>query len=201
MSTTNNAQGEWVEWHGGENPAGDEQIDYRLRNGREYRDKWADALEWDHDQSGGDIIAYRLAQPEPLLPGEVLHAETAERTHVPHLEGQAWNQMPKSGVREAKMYRYNGTDLYQWFAKRGVDSNDPNWSVFEDQFSEPFVLRPLSRPQPQSPIDGEVVEVIKALLADMQSPFPMEVRVVASLGMGSSSIERARSLLAKLGAG
>lgn len=59
---------------------------------------------------------------------------SAERTHAPHLERAAINQMPKdSSHKDAKLYRYDGTDLYQWYSR-------VNDSVFYDAFSEPFVI-------------------------------------------------------------
>jgi hypothetical protein len=44
----------------------------------------------------------------------------------------------------------------------------------------------------------EVSDVVGALLSDLCSPFPLEARVVASLGFGDSSIERGRRLIAAL---
>ncbi len=64
--------------------------------------------------------------------------ETPDRTHVPQLERAAWNQMPKSGVRDLRLFRYDGTDLYAWYGKNGVDSNARNFSVFDDALTEPF---------------------------------------------------------------
>ena len=64
--------------------------------------------------------------------------EDANRTHVPELEQTCWNQMPKAGWRELKLYRFDGTDLYQWFGRRGKDVNARDWSAFEDSATEIF---------------------------------------------------------------
>lgn len=61
-----------------------------------------------------------------------------DRTHVPELERIAWNQMPKVGVRDLRLMRYDGTNLYAWYGKNGVDTNSLNWSVFDDAQTEPF---------------------------------------------------------------
>lgn len=56
------------------------------------------------------------------------------RVHVPELEQHASNQRPKTrDHREPKLYRYEDSDIYQWFSKRG-------FSVFEDPFGEPFAI-------------------------------------------------------------
>lgn len=62
-------------------------------------------------------------------------AEFPDRTHVPELERRAYNQMPKAGWREPRLFRYDGTDLYQWYAKEGEHS------PFEEAFGEPFLMR------------------------------------------------------------
>jgi len=60
--------------------------------------------------------------------------EDADRIHVPHMERWAYNQMPKAGYTEVKLFRYVGTDLYIWFGiKKG--------SVFSDPATEPFIIR------------------------------------------------------------
>lgn len=64
--------------------------------------------------------------------------EDANRTHVPELEQTCWNQMPKAGWRELKLYRFDGTDLCQWFGRRGVDVNARDWSAFEDSATDVF---------------------------------------------------------------
>lgn len=61
-------------------------------------------------------------------------SRSSQRTEAPDMERVAENQRPKtSDHRDARLYRYLGTDLYQWFSKVGD-------SVFEDPFGEPFVI-------------------------------------------------------------
>jgi hypothetical protein len=67
-----------------------------------------------------------------------IEIETPDRTHVPDLERAAWNQMPKAGVRELHLMRYDGTDLYAWYGKKGVNSDARDFSVFIDALTEPF---------------------------------------------------------------
>lgn len=61
--------------------------------------------------------------------------DDANRSHAPHLEQWAYNQMPKHGERDLRLMRFDGTDLYAWFGK-------VNGSVFEDLLNGPFVIRP-----------------------------------------------------------
>lgn len=64
----------------------------------------------------------------------MIEVRDAERAHAPTMESIAYNQMPKtSDHREAKLYRYEGTHIYQWWSKR-------DGSVFEDPFGAPFVI-------------------------------------------------------------
>ena len=64
--------------------------------------------------------------------------ETPDRTHVPELERTCWNQMPKAGWRELKLYRFDGTDLYQWFGRKGINIEARDWSAFEDSATDVF---------------------------------------------------------------
>lgn len=66
--------------------------------------------------------------------------EDAPRRHVPELEAHCWNQMPKAGWRELRLYNFTGTNLYQWFGKKGTDSSRQGWSVFEDSATEVFMI-------------------------------------------------------------
>lgn len=51
------------------------------------------------------------------------------------LERWAYNQMPKTrDWSDLKLYRFYGTELYQWRGKK-------NGSVFEDQASEVFAIQ------------------------------------------------------------
>jgi hypothetical protein len=59
-------EGDWIEWHGGENPVGGEVVDIRFRDGTSGcwaadEPSWRDF--WHHNAGGNDIIAYRLASP------------------------------------------------------------------------------------------------------------------------------------------
>ena len=68
--------GEWIEWHGGENPAGDALVEIRLRNGCTTTET-ASGFPWDHDEimPYADIIAYRLVSaPAVVGEGEVRDA-------------------------------------------------------------------------------------------------------------------------------
>lgn len=49
----------WIEWHGGDNPAGNKTVMYKMRDGvtEAYS---ADALRWEHEGDKWDIIAYRI---------------------------------------------------------------------------------------------------------------------------------------------
>lgn len=59
---------------------------------------------------------------------------SVDRKHVPELEQEAFNQMPKSSDhRDVKLYQYEASNMYQWYSKR-------NLSVFEDPCGEPFVI-------------------------------------------------------------
>lgn len=63
---------------------------------------------------------------------------SADLRHVPYLEHWAENQRPKTADhRDAKLYRIEETNLYQWYSKVGS-------SVFEDPFGEPFVIEPVN---------------------------------------------------------
>ena len=67
-----------------------------------------------------------------------MYIETPSRTPVPELERAAYNQMPKVGVRELRLMRYDDTDLYAWYGKDGIDTTARNWSIFEEAKTEPF---------------------------------------------------------------
>ncbi len=68
--------------------------------------------------------------------------EDAARTHVPELEQAAYNQMPKNSWTELKLYRFDGTDLYQWFGREKMrDTPGEHYYVWQDSASEVFVIR------------------------------------------------------------
>lgn len=55
----------WIEWGGGEYPFKIlSLIDVKFRNGDIEYDQYSTAYYWDHTNSPGDIIAYRLHQPQ-----------------------------------------------------------------------------------------------------------------------------------------
>jgi hypothetical protein len=71
-----------------------------------------------------------------MLPLKYQSPRSADRAHVPELESWAVNQRPKTSEwAETKLYRYAGTDLYQWFGRRVGD-------VFLDPCDEPFLIEP-----------------------------------------------------------
>lgn len=72
----------------------------------------------------------------------ILNIDFPKRTHVPDLEREAINQMPKVGWRELKLYRYTNTDIYQWYGKKGINSDAKDWTVFEDPCDGPFQMTP-----------------------------------------------------------
>lgn len=81
--------------------------------------------------------------------------ETAPRTHVSDLEQAAYNPMPKTrDWHDLRLFRYDGTDLYQWFGKQGM-------SVFEVAGSDPFRMAAPQASLP--PVEGAVGRVIELL--------------------------------------
>lgn len=90
--------------------------------------------------------------------GGPLPPTTAERVHVPELEPLAYNPMPKGGWSDLRLFRYVGTDLYQWFGKQ-------KGSVFEDAGCDPFaMLAAVIDAEPAAPDGGErerVAELIR----------------------------------------
>lgn len=57
---------EWIKWEGGDCPVPpDTKVFVRLRGGVEHTyGTSADVYMWDHDYNGGDIVAYKVAEPE-----------------------------------------------------------------------------------------------------------------------------------------
>lgn len=68
----------------------------------------------------------------------------APRTHVSETEPSAYNQKPKdNGWSELRLFRYDGTNLYQWFGKRKMNIESGgyiHYSVFEDPCDGPFQM-------------------------------------------------------------
>ncbi len=68
------------------------------------------------------------------------HPRSVKRTHVPEMEQWAENQRPKTpDYPQTKLYRYEDSDIYQWWSKRLI-SIRRDVSPFEEPFSEPFVI-------------------------------------------------------------
>lgn len=67
---------------------------------------------------------------------------SADRRHVPELEGKAENQRPKTDAWfEVKLFRYEQTDLYQWWGREAlVNRHVRIGSVFWKPCDEPFVI-------------------------------------------------------------
>lgn len=63
------------------------------------------------------------------------HPSHPDRSRVPHMEGWAYNQKPKIGYVDLELYRYDGTNLYQWFGRK-------EGSVFVDGCDIPFTIKP-----------------------------------------------------------
>ena len=58
--------GDWIEWHGGENPVPGTWAEVRHRGHiMGFKEGWgtADNMRWSHNGSNEDIIAYRLSRP------------------------------------------------------------------------------------------------------------------------------------------
>lgn len=52
----------WIEWSGGTCPVpGHVIVEYRLRNGNQHANRSASSLDWHHNGSRRDIIAYRVS--------------------------------------------------------------------------------------------------------------------------------------------
>lgn len=69
--------------------------------------------------------------------------------------------MPKSGVRDLRLFRFDGTDLYAWWGKNGTDPENPGWTFFEYIQTEPFVIRQAALPDVKD--DGAVDKVMAVL--------------------------------------
>ena len=53
---------EWIEWKGGECPVSDNtRVDIKFRDETVFKDEIVGDWIWDHYQSGGDIVAYRVS--------------------------------------------------------------------------------------------------------------------------------------------
>lgn len=92
-------------------------------------------------------------------------ARSANRVHVPGWEPFAENQRPKTSDHlDARLYRYEDTDLCQWWSRRGT-------SVFHDPFGEPFVLAATrSTPSPATRPVGDGWELPETLDGHWDTP-------------------------------
>ena len=69
---------EWIKWEGGECPVhANTRVDYRFRAGIALSGYKAVILEWSHDGSGSDIVAYRVSA------GQQSMEEAYEQAHRP----------------------------------------------------------------------------------------------------------------------
>ena len=77
----------------------------------------------------------------------MFEVETPNRTHVPDLERAAYNQMPKdNGFTDLKLWRFDGTDLYQWRGRPKMTSLNaaagaPHYYAWDDQATEVFQIK------------------------------------------------------------
>ncbi|USN15943.1 hypothetical protein PAPPERLAPAPP_02010 [Brevundimonas phage vB_BpoS-Papperlapapp] len=101
---------------------------------------------------------------------------SADRTHVPDMESFAYNQMPKVGVRDPRLFRYDGTDLYQWYAK----AKD---SIFEDPCDEPFVIRPHNAPDLEALVREWVAERNTFIAGETTTLREISDRMAAAVGL------------------
>ncbi len=93
-------------------------------------------------------------EPQLLAQRLLVQVRSADRFHAPDMERAAENQRPKTrDHRDPKLYRYDGTDLYQWFSKVG--------GPFEDPCGEPFVIASPARPEAE-PSAAELVAALRA---------------------------------------
>lgn len=102
---------------------------------------------------GGDECSLASADAAPSAAMGVEYPADAGRTYAPGLERWAENQRPKtSDHQDARLYRYVGTDLYQWYSKRGG-------SAFQDPFGVPFLIARRSNIAAISPPDSNPLQV------------------------------------------
>lgn len=104
----------------------------------------------------------------------MIECTTPNRTHVPEMEQSAVNQKPKTrNHREPKLYRYEGTDLYQWYSKTVYSHAEP--------VGEPFVMREMGAKAPFP------------FTADDESTIEVSLKEASRYGFGA-----ARELLARM---
>ena len=78
---------EWIEWKGGERPVGKNiAVDYRLRDGKVYKNDPAGHLYWPHDKETYDIVAYRLSEQQSM---EEAYDETHKEIRDSEYDGGA----------------------------------------------------------------------------------------------------------------
>lgn len=120
---------------------------------------------------------------------EIYVADRAPRTHVREIEDRAYNQMPKAGWRDLRLMRFDGTDLYQWFGKRGKETAAKDWSIFEDGATEVFQLRPLSRALQHTPepVAWPSREVVAKVLEVLDENYVGVINGVLTWGAGHAS--------------
>jgi hypothetical protein len=110
----------WIEWHGGECPLDDEDVEnfeYRIRNGMTSGISTSpSSWRWTHNGNSGDIIAYRVLEartptpkqplgPQDIPPGSVLLSSSAG------VNGMQWTQVLCVKSRGVEI---NGRDCVTW---------------------------------------------------------------------------------------
>ncbi len=110
----------WIEWHGGECPLGDEDVEnfeYRIRNGKTSGTFTSPSLwRWTHEGNHSDIIAYRVLKartptpkqplgPQDVPPGSVLLSSSAG------VNGMQWTWVHCVKSRGVEI---NGRDCIAW---------------------------------------------------------------------------------------
>lgn len=78
--------GDWIEWHGGENPVPGQMVEVEYRDGNGETHMNSDELRWDHPCDDDDIVAYRAARQATAAAreaeGEGLAAFSPEDTNL-----------------------------------------------------------------------------------------------------------------------
>jgi hypothetical protein len=109
----------WIEWHGGECPLRDEDVEgfeFKTRTGTSGLLATPSLWNWSHSVSLGDIIAYRVLKartptpkqplgPEDVPPGSVLLSSSAG------VNGMQWTQVFCAKARGVEI---NGRDCITW---------------------------------------------------------------------------------------
>lgn len=219
--TTPEVGGEWIEWHGGENPVPGKRVVVRFRDGFiPHQSSLSEEWDWSHNspkrrlaKGSDDIIAYRLAQPEPLLPGEgeglraIVSDEEVVRVHgFANFGDMTPREVVNDGVLKLAFGYHTGHTQMTILREHGLITKPRGYDADLTKKGKRYAraLRQLeSRPQPQSPIDGEVVDVLRSLADDLEAEIQSRANseLPRRITRDMEIVTRARCLLAKLGAG